>query len=116
MKLIVPFERSASPPKRFWSALWCKPGVQPEDPQAEFEAIRHSMVPGATDVVVDRKHAIGGITAGDRVVRALAAVGAWFVRREAAEREEQAAVMGGFDLLSEKSRLRDALRTRHVRM
>ncbi len=116
MKLIVPFDSTVSPPKRFWSALWSKPGVQPEDPEAEFEAMRESMVPGATDVVLDQYQAVGECTVGGRVTRALSAVGQWFVRRDAVEREEQAAVMGGFDVLSEKVRLRDALRARHIRM
>lgn len=134
MKLIVPFESSGSPPKRFWSALlsnpaehpedadsfWaarmCKSGVQPENPDAEFEVIRRSMVPGATDVVLDQNQTVGSSNGGGRFTRALAAVGEWFVRRDAVEREEQAAVMGGFDVLTEKVRLRDVLRTRHLRM
>jgi hypothetical protein len=135
MKIIVPFDSSVSPPKRFWAALWCEPAamqpedpgsfwsalmlgsaVQPENPDAEFEAIRRGMVPGAPDVVLDRNQTAGGYSVSATIARAFASVGEWFVRREAAEREEQAAVMGGFDVLAEKARLRDALRTRHLRM
>jgi hypothetical protein len=135
MKIIVPFDSSVSPPKRFWSALWCEPAamqpedpggfwsalmsgsaVQPENPDAEFEAIRRGMVPGAPDVVLDRNQTAGRYSVNATIARAFAAVGEWFVRREAAEREEQAAVMGGFDVLAEKARLRDALRTRQLRM
>jgi hypothetical protein len=134
MKIIVPFDATVSPPKRFWSALlsrtaerpedadsfWatrmCGSGVQPENPAAEFEVIRRGMVPGAPDVVLDQRETAGGPSVSGRIVRAFAAVGEWFVRREAAEREEQAAVMGGFDVIAEKARLRDVLRSRHARM
>lgn len=115
MKVIAPFDASISPPKRFWSTFW-KPDVQPEDPATEFETIRRGMVPGAQDVILDQNQAVGGCTVGSKIACAFSAVGHWFVRREVAEREEQAAVMGGFDVLTEKTRLRDALRTRHLRM
>lgn len=119
MKLIVPFDTSVSPPKRFWSALW-KPVVPPENPEADFEIMRRSMVPGASDVLLDADER-GRVTsarlcgASARVKRAFEAVGEWFRRREAAEREEQSAGSRGLDALA-TARSRDALRTRNLRM
>ena len=120
MKLIVPFDTSVSPPKRFWSALW-KPAVQPENPASDIETMRRSMVPGAPHVILDQKDHLrvrtaDGVGAWPQLKRAFGAIGEWFARRDAAEREEQSAAAGGLEALEKKARLRDAQRSRHVRM
>ena len=119
MKLIVPFDTSIAPPKRFWSALWA-PKARPEDPETEFEIVRCSIVPGATDVLLDSDEQ-GRVSAKlfgacARIQRAFGSMGEWFVRRDAAEREEELAASRGLDAFATETRLRDAERSRHLRM
>lgn len=71
--------------ERFWSA-W-KPGVQPDDPVAEFELIRRSMVPCAEHVVLDQEdvlRVIEHVGAWAQIKRAFQAAGEWFERRNVA--------------------------------
>jgi hypothetical protein len=120
MKLVVPFDPSMKPPKRSWSAL-CRPGVQPEDPGAEFEILRRSMVPGAPFVLIspeDRHRGSNaeGFSAWAQMKRAFEALGQWFVRRDSQELAEQLAASQGLEHLERRTRLRDAERARHLRM
>lgn len=119
MKLVVPFDTSIKPPKRFWSAL-LRPGVQPEDPEAEFEILRCSSVPGAPFVLTRPEHRLRvsnaeGHTPWVQLKRAFEALGTWFVRRDAQEAEEQLAASQGLEHLERRTRLRDAECCRHLR-
>jgi hypothetical protein len=61
--------------ERFWSA-W-KPSVQPEDPVAEFELIRRSMVPCAEHVLLDQEDVLRVIEragAGAQITRVFRAL------------------------------------------
>jgi hypothetical protein len=82
---IVSFHPKRGLPERFWSA-W-KPGVQPEDPVADIELIRRSMVPCAPHVLLDQEdvlRVIGCMGVWAQIKRAYRAVGEWFERRNAA--------------------------------
>ncbi len=118
MKIIVPFDHSVAPPKRFWSAL-LKPAVQPENPAADLAAMRLSLALGAPYVLLDqaehlRVKAVAG--AWEELKRALGGIGEWFQRRDAVEREERSAAADGLDALTRQAHLRDIQRTRHLRM
>jgi hypothetical protein len=119
MKLIVPFDNSISPPKRFWSALF-RPGVQAQNPEAEFGILRHTKVPGPTRVLMGaeerpRVRNAKALEVWVQMKRAFGALGKWFARRDAQEAEEQLAASRGLEDLERVTRLRGAERIRYLR-
>ncbi len=117
MKVIAPFDARIRPPKRFWTALW-KPGVQADHPEAEFEIMRRSMVPGAPHVLLNSEESVrvrylGGFSLWAGIKRVSAAIANWMIRREAREEEERLAASESLEEL--ESRLRDVERSRYFR-
>lgn len=95
--------------------------MQPANPAADIETTRRGRVPGAPRVFLDqedplRVRTIEGAGTWPELKRAFGAFREWFARRDAAEREEQSAAAGELEALDKKARLRDAQRSRHLRM